>query len=163
LNQPAFSAKNASSMEERMKQIEEFGILIAVVLLTGCATTPIRTEVISEPPGAKIAVDGQYLGTAPVTLTLPQSANNHRLRKSVTIVAMPLVPGQRLQQKVLWQNMEAPHDVVFEMGQAPPPPPPAPHEVVTPPVAVPPEAPPPPAEPPPPPPPEPPAASPPES
>ena len=37
------------------------------LLLSGCAT--YTTQVISDPPGARIEVDGAYLGDAPMVIT----------------------------------------------------------------------------------------------
>lgn len=48
-------------------------IAALAVLLTGCATMPTAgpVEILSDPPGAAISVNGAYVGDAPVSVVLP--------------------------------------------------------------------------------------------
>ncbi len=57
-----------------MKRVLSLSILVAIVVLSGCATVflgNIRTiPVSSTPDGAEVYINGQFKGTTPLTLTL---------------------------------------------------------------------------------------------
>jgi hypothetical protein len=132
---------------------------LLLLMLVGCASPPLATRIITDPPGARIEVNGNYVGPAPVDVTLPQTGNRHKLKGRAIILAFPVAPGQKLQQVVLSSKQIVPAEVRIDMtfdreaAMIPPATPPA----ATPPAATPPvQAPPvevPPAEPAPPPPP----------
>jgi hypothetical protein len=88
---------------------------LALLLCAGCADVPMETHVISDPPGARIEVNGSYVGPAPVDVTLPQTANRHRLKGRTIILAMQVAPGQKLQEKVLQNHQQIPSQVLFDM------------------------------------------------
>src|ERR1041384_3913306 len=88
---------------------------LALLPCAGCADVPMETHVISDPPGARIEVNGSYVGPAPVDVTLPQTANRHRLKGRTIILAMPVEPDQKLQQKVLQNHQQIPSQVLFDM------------------------------------------------
>ncbi len=145
-----------------MKPLSLLVAAAALVLLgSGCAPTRyVVTRIETQPPGARIEVNGRYLGAAPVDVTLPQTPNRHKLKAEVVIVALPSEPGQNTQTKVLRRHVEAPDRVFFDMtlsavgdratSAAPPQPRPPPALAPAPPAeAAPPPPPPPPSEPPP--------------
>ena len=96
--------------------MKTFSALLLIVGLTGCETPPLRTRIISEPPGARIEVNGNYVGPAPVEVTLPQSGDRHRLKGRAIILALPTAPGQRLQETVLTHKQVVPEQVLFDMS-----------------------------------------------
>ena len=100
-----------------MKRPNQFTLALGLLVgLAGCATeVPVRTHFISEPPGTRIEVNGNYIGTTPVDFTLPQTPNHHKLKGDVTIIAMPSSPDQKQQQKILRHRQEAPAQVLFDM------------------------------------------------
>lgn len=93
--------------------------LAAIVGAVGCATEPMATHIQSEPSGAKIEVNEDYVGTAPVEVKLPQVGKHHRLKAHVTIRAIPIDPGQYEQEKQLYYNQWAPEKVLFDMTRKP--------------------------------------------
>lgn len=75
-------------------------------LMTGCAGMrssahgPVATQFISSPSGARIEIDGNYIGDTPLTYTWPSSyQNGERFRDQVTIKAFPSGSGQHPQRK----------------------------------------------------------------
>jgi len=84
-------------------------------LIAGCADQPVRTHIVSEPAGARIEVNGAYMGTAPLDVTLPQKSEHHRLRDMARIVAVPAEPGQYQQEKTFFDHQPAPVEVLFDM------------------------------------------------
>ncbi|MFO1461930.1 MAG: PEGA domain-containing protein [Verrucomicrobiota bacterium] len=95
---------------------------VATILLFGCATPPekehqVVTEIISEPPGARIEVNGNYIGEAPVTTRIRHHPSDRVVMGKVVIRALPRSEGQYVQEKV-FQGPEYPfdphHDVVPE-------------------------------------------------
>jgi len=95
------------------------GLLAAAVVFTaGCASEPIATHIQSDPPGARIEVNEGTVGTAPVSVVLPQHGSHHRLREHVTIRAYPTGPGQYQQVKQLYYNQWAPQNIEFDMTQS---------------------------------------------
>ena len=100
-------------MQLRIALILTFAAIVGAV---GCATPPMATHIRSEPPGAKIEVNDDYVGTAPVEVKLPQSGKHHRLKEhDVTIRAIPVEPGQYEQERHLYYNQWVPENVVFDM------------------------------------------------
>ncbi len=131
-----------------MKQVNLLVAAAALALLgSGCAPARyVVTRIETQPPGARIEVNGRYLGAAPVDVTLPQTPNRHKLKTKVVIVALPAEPGQNTQTKVLRRHVEAPDRVFFDMTlpiapeHAPSATPPQPRPLPAPAAAPPPEA-----------------------
>jgi len=76
--------------------------------LAGCVAQTIRSSAhgsvtshfISNPPGARIEVDGNYIGNAPLTYKWPWSyRNGGRFNNEVEVKAYPSGPGQFPQRK----------------------------------------------------------------
>jgi hypothetical protein len=79
---------------------------VLVIFSIGCANVrtashgPITTKFISSPSGARIEVNGSYIGNAPVDYTWPaQYQDGARFRDELTIKAFPSGPGQFAQRK----------------------------------------------------------------
>lgn len=88
---------------------------ICALGLVGCATGPsksnpaIVTEILSDPPGARIEVNGNYIGETPARVTLDQAIGDHVVVGRQTITATPKEAGQYAQMKV-FQGPEYPFD-----------------------------------------------------
>jgi|ERR1017187_10929402 hypothetical protein len=93
--------------------------VVAIICVAGCATTPLISHIQSAPPGARIEVNENNAGVAPVDVTLPQKGPHHRLIAHVTIRAYPAGPGQFEQEKQLYYNQWAPENIMFDMTQSP--------------------------------------------
>ena len=107
------------------------GILgLMALALTGCQTTRepnyVVTEIISEPPGAKIEINGNYLGKAPVKTKIRTHGDGVVLHRTV-IRAIPTEAGHFVQEKVFeapqypfdTRRDQAPHRVYFDMTLEP--------------------------------------------
>lgn len=100
-----------------MKRITNlFFISIASLLLFGCST--VTTEIISEPPGAHIEVDSNYVGTTPVTVTLEQDGLGY-LSDTIVVKALPVIDGQYTQTKILHWEDPVPKTLYFQMNLVP--------------------------------------------
>jgi hypothetical protein len=69
-------------------------------LLLGCATTyqpppPVykTVQIISEPPGARIEINGNYIGDAPLFTTIRKDSRYQRFYSSTVIRAYPKGDG----------------------------------------------------------------------
>jgi len=121
-----------------MKKI--FGLILCVCLLTsGCATTSIAErmeetytfEIISEPSGAKIEINGNYIGETPLEYTVTCDIDTDfyqmgmlRYRDTVlNIYAYPMGPGYVSQSKRLvihpLKKETIPEKVYFDMSLRP--------------------------------------------
>ena len=104
-----------------------FHILLAL-LLTSCTQRVLRQVAItSEPPGAKIEVNGAYVGDTPLTVEVPITqagpggcANfdpaqwvivDREVNQRLYIRALPLYPGQKVQTKFLTKGTIARRDI----------------------------------------------------
>jgi len=95
---------------------------IVCLLIAGCATPrekeyQVVTEILSDPPGARIEVNGNYLGEAPVTTRIRHHPSDNVVMGKVVIRALPRGEGQYIQEKVFQGPMYPfdPHrDVVPE-------------------------------------------------
>ncbi len=124
-------------MKKRMQYFKAIGLtglasLFAVALVglfAGCQTTQqpnyVVTEIISEPPGAKIEVNGNYIGNAPVKTKIRTHRDGVVLHRTV-IRAIPTESGHFVQKKVFhaprfpFDNRDqAPHRVFFDMTLKP--------------------------------------------
>jgi len=82
------------------------GVLLAS-MLWACATdrtqgpTSQSVQIISSPPGARIEVNGNYVGDAPGTIEIP-SFGDGRFRERTIIRAIPTRDGDYTQTKVFF-------------------------------------------------------------
>ncbi len=93
--------------------------MIVPVLLAGCMKE-WDVEVLSEPPGARIEVDNDYVGNSPLTIAIPgtfdrgvSEFDHHVIR------AIPNGPGY-VQTKILWGNKKLPKRIFFNTNLGPP-------------------------------------------
>ena len=114
-------------------------LLVFTVVFQGCAsmyqdqkpktiTKEFQIEVISEPSGAKIEVNNNYVGTTPCTITIARRfewqswENDYRIdyNSNHEIVANPVFAGGYVQNKRIsyWDN-EVPKKIYFNMRLAP--------------------------------------------
>lgn len=87
---------------------------VALAIFLGCSSVPkeergpdgtraYRVNVETDPPGAKIEVNGNLVGESPVTITVygDQDRTFHNFGSYQFIVkAFPISPGQNVQEKV---------------------------------------------------------------
>ncbi len=85
-----------------------FLLMLTVLLFSSCIDTttrtdfhgPITTQFVSNPPGARIEIDGSYIGNAPKAYTWPRTyQTRERFSKEVRITAFPSGPKQYPQSK----------------------------------------------------------------
>jgi len=103
------------------------------MFLAGCATfggpnDPIHqktlmTEIISEPPGAKIEINDEYVGETPLTLHIQRVFSPDGLGggswSSITIKANPVLGGQYVQVKYISMDQPTPKKIYFNMDLGP--------------------------------------------
>ncbi len=91
-----------------MKSLFAAITLVFALVFTGCVARAIRSSAhgkvistfISNPPGARIEIDGEYIGKTPITIEWPRSyQNGDRFNDEITIKAFPSGPGQFQQKK----------------------------------------------------------------
>jgi len=89
------------------------------------ATQPCKgmTEVISDPSGARIEVNGDYIGDAPLFVKLPRPSALKRHRDTsegtVTVIAYPVGERQYRQVKYLDVRRRVPSRIFFDMNLEP--------------------------------------------
>jgi hypothetical protein len=80
-----------------------------IIILSGCRTMEIITgpkiksfpvEIISEPSGAKVEVNDDYIGETPLTINLEGWGNTRTFVRNHTIVAHPVSAGGQTQVKI---------------------------------------------------------------
>ena len=83
------------------------------------------TQFISEPPGARIEVNGEYIGDAPMTYAWPSKyRDGNEFSDKMTIRALPRGAGQFPQRKFFdsgWNKSAIPSRVYFDMRSPAPP------------------------------------------
>ncbi len=91
-----------------MKSLFAAITLVFALVFTGCVARAIRSSAhgkvistfISNPPGARIEIDGEYIGKTPITIEWPRSyQDGSRFNDEITIKAFPSGPGQFQQKK----------------------------------------------------------------
>jgi hypothetical protein len=103
-----------------IKRIHALFALGACVALLGCSTLPAatpsgRTFIESDPPGARIEINSQYVGVTPLRVNIPRrDAEWDPI--SITIVASPVIPGQQVQTKYVGHNEPTPTHIFFDMS-----------------------------------------------
>jgi hypothetical protein len=101
---------------------KEFFINIVLIstLIIGCTTptpqadyttpSPKTTKsvfIISDPPGARIEVNDDYVGDAPITVNIPSWSDGGFLR-TTSITASPIRDGDYVQNKLFFGNTNSP-------------------------------------------------------
>jgi len=112
-----------------MKQTLSLIILgLSLSLLVGC-TSIYTVEVVTNPPGAVIEVDGEYMGKSPLTIELQGWSSTKTLARDYTINALPIQSGQYTQTKRLngWYEPsrhygnQVPKKIYFDLNLVPAP------------------------------------------
>ena len=99
-----------------MRRLSQFSLCLVLAAAAGCTSVPpVMTHITSDPPGARIEVNNGYVGTTPVDVALPQTPNHHRLKSTMVIAALPVAPGQKLQQKIFEHRQLSPAQIWFDM------------------------------------------------
>ncbi len=109
-----------------MNSILRFACLcFSLVIVIGCGTTrdnPANDpplEITSEPPGAKIEINGEYIGETPWSGTFRRGMN-YGIWENVMIKAFPVSPGQHVQIKFIPATQHTmPSRVYFNMNLVP--------------------------------------------
>lgn len=98
-------------------------ILATCLLISSCATGPStadpngRTLIESDPPGAKIEIDSQYVGITPLRVNISADKNIYgNLLQQVSVVAYPTSSGQQTQKKILFSGDFIPTHMFFDMN-----------------------------------------------
>ncbi len=104
-------------MIKRIRVLLALGICVA---LLGCSTLPTanpsgKTLIESDPPGARIEINNQYIGTTPLRVDIPRRDAEWDLIP-VTIIANPTIPGQQVQTKYIGPDEPTPTHVFFDMN-----------------------------------------------
>lgn len=103
-----------------IKQLQVLLILGACMALLGCSTLPKaspsgKTLIESDPPGARIEINNQYVGTTPLRVNIPR-LNADLSGISVSIIAYPTKHGQQVQSKYIGSDESTPTHVFFDMS-----------------------------------------------
>jgi len=89
---------------------------------TSPQTQIYTTKVISEPPGARIELDDDYIGTAPLEIQWTGWSDSGRFRDDHIIRALPIYEGQYTQTKFFrCGSRPIPKTILFDMNLAPAP------------------------------------------
>jgi hypothetical protein len=70
------------------------------------------TKVISDPPGARIELDGDYIGDAPLEIRWEGWSANRVFYKDHTLRALPIHEGQYVQSKFFRNGVFEPRDQI---------------------------------------------------
>lgn len=105
-----------------IRNITIFTLLLFFV--TGCGpSVPVKEKqvsIISDPPGAIIEINKEYIGKAPLSINIPMNFKGEFTRIT-TITATPTHAGQSVQAKVysggfdIASNDKVPNTVYFNM------------------------------------------------
>ena len=106
-------------------------LLILLVFLPVFSTCYVSTpsssnnlfevQIISDPPGARIEVNDNYIGDAPLTVKI-EGYSDRTFKKETIIVANPIIAGQYVQRKRFWGgytrelNDRIPERILFIMN-----------------------------------------------
>ena len=116
-----------------MKLAEVVIFVLLLFLISGCATFsryeyqnitgPVTVKITSEPMGAKIIINGEYVGRTPLQVTLERGGHyNRRLRafiadKPIFIEALPFKSAGYPQYKAISVFETIPSHIHFKMTQ----------------------------------------------
>ena len=103
---------------------------IALLLLAGCRNYPRYThfpvDIISDPPGAKIEINGNYIGATPCSTTIQGWTASRVICFDTHVKANPTQPGHYTQHKTYYRpqrfrrhGMTIPHTIYFNMTLQP--------------------------------------------
>ena len=96
-----------------------FGLVACESSKTIVSTQPRPTatktiQIIADSPGVRIEVNGDYVGDAPISITVP---TDHAKFTKVTIIrATPTLQGEYMQSKYFDATSEVPSRILFSMG-----------------------------------------------
>jgi PEGA domain len=121
-------------LEKLLPQIAFYLIAIsALFLFSACSSSPSNPvlpasgmgepatktiQIVSDPPGARIEVDDDYVGDAPLEIKVPQKADGTFVR-AMTIRATPTQQGAYVQSKYFTYGSQIPSRLLFSMGLVP--------------------------------------------
>ncbi len=95
-------------------------LCLTIVVMFACGGCTYTTEVISEPPGARIEVDGDYRGDAPLTITWgSRTIRPAGLSVLHTVKAFPTYEGHYVQTKIIDEDHPFPKRMFFDMRLQP--------------------------------------------
>lgn len=80
------------------------------------ATKTYTTKVISIPPGARIELDNDYLGDAPLEIQWKGWPLARVFKGDHKVNALPIYPGQQTQSKIFYSNKRIPETILFQMN-----------------------------------------------
>jgi hypothetical protein len=103
--------------------------ILVIFTLAGCSEETVMhtTRVISDPLGARIELNDNYLGVTPLEFQWEVYADSNILVDDYELRALPISPGHYVQTKLLWGfigNDVAPETIFFDMRLGPVLPPP---------------------------------------
>ena len=71
-------------------------------------------QIISDSPGVRIEVNDDYVGDAPISITVP--TDRAKFTKVTIIRATPTLEGEYMQSKYFDATSEVPSRILFRMG-----------------------------------------------
>lgn len=95
-------------------------ILILVGLAVGCEPVTHQVRISSDPPGARIELNGDYIGDAPIDYFFRSPLAENVWPEDTEIVAYPAESGQFVQNKSFRHHTRLPRHILFIMNLAPP-------------------------------------------
>lgn len=99
-------------------------LLACLVFFAGCAAFEAHTtttKVISDPPGARIELDDDYIGDAPLEIKWEWLLRERVFDRKHIITALPIYSGQQVQLKFFWPGDSIPKTILFDMKLVPAP------------------------------------------
>jgi hypothetical protein len=86
------------------------------------STYTYTTKVISDPPGARIEVDGDYIGDAPCEIKWNEwneSSADRVFTEGHIVRALPIYESHCVQVKIMWFDNKIPKTILFDMRLGP--------------------------------------------
>jgi hypothetical protein len=113
-----------------MKLFFLLGLLALILIHNSCYVTSssgtknqFDVQILSEPPGANIEINGKYVGDAPIIVKI-EGFGDQTFNKSTEITALPIHPEQFVQRKNFYGghptrslNDKIPERILFVMDQ----------------------------------------------
>lgn len=104
-------------------------VMMLFILSCDKSSSPIKTstqpakgltEIISNPPGAKIEINDEYVGDTPIFVKLPRiSRRSGNIYEKISVKAYPSQPGQYTQKKLIDTRRRVPARLLFDMNLEP--------------------------------------------
>ena len=93
-------------------------LFVYLSFLVGCHSTAMyTTKITSEPPGARIEVNNDYIGDTPLEMNWEGYTENDSFASNYTVRALPRAPGQEVQVKTFnWWYDKIPKHIFFDMN-----------------------------------------------